>query len=74
MAADFGEEGLADSLAAQLGEDEEVFEVDAGVAFPGGVAVEVEGEACGLSLPLGDEAVEALVGAEAVAVEISPRW
>ncbi len=42
-----GEEGFADSLPAVLGADVEVFEVDAGVAAPGGVVVEVEGEACG---------------------------
>ena len=44
---DAGEEGFADSLPAMLGADVEVFEVDAGVASPGGVVVEVEGEACG---------------------------
>ena len=40
------------------------------VALPGGVVVEVEGEAGGLALPLGEEDVEAGDGAEAVAVEI----
>ncbi len=44
---DAGEEGFADSLPAVRGADVEVFEVDAGVAAPGGVVVEVEGEAGG---------------------------
>ena len=71
---DAGEQRFADSLAAVLGADEEVFDVDAGVAAPGGVVVEVEGEAggdvvAGL-LQVGDEAVEAWGGAEAVAEEV----
>ena len=77
-----GEEGFADSLAAVLGADVEVFDVDAGVAAPGGVVVEVESEAygqvvsCRLQVAgwrlrqLGDEAVEAFCGAEAVAEEV----
>ena len=57
-----------------LGADVEVFEIDAGVATPGGVVVEVKSEADGDSragfVPLGDEAVEAFGGAEAVAQKI----
>lgn len=71
---DGGEEGFADALAAELGADEEVFEIDAGVASPGGVVVEVEGEAersCRLQVVrcrlFGDEAVEAHWIGEAVA-------
>jgi len=71
---DAGEESFADSLAAMLGSDVDVFKVDAGVAAPGGVVVEVEGEACGdgcVSVgQVGDEAVEALGFAEAVAEEV----
>ncbi len=44
---DSGEECFADSLPAMLWVDVEVFEVDAGVAAPSGVVVEVEGEAGG---------------------------
>ena len=40
-----GEESFADSLPAMLGIHVEVFYVDAGVASPGGVVMEVEGEA-----------------------------
>ena len=65
-----GEERLADTALAEVGEDEKVLEVDAVMALPGGVVVEVEGEAGGLVLPLSEEDVEAGDGAEAVAVEI----
>ncbi len=69
-----GEEGFANSLPAVLGADVEVFDVDAGVAAPGGVVVEVESEAggdgCAGIGQLGDEAVEAFGGAEAVAEEV----
>jgi len=71
---DTGEEGFADSLPAVLETDVEVFDVNAGVAAPGGVVVKVEGEACGDRcgglVQLGDEAVEAFGFAEAVAEEI----
>ena len=71
---DAGEEGFADSLSAMFGGDVEVFEVDAGVAAPGGVVVEVEGEAggddCAGFVQVGDDAVEAFGGAEAVAEEV----
>lgn len=66
---DLGEEGFADAFAAMRGIDKEVFEMDAVVALPGGVVVEVEGEAGGLSEPVCDEDVEAGDGAEAVAME-----
>ena len=60
------EEGFGDSSAAELGTDEEVFEVDAGVAAPCGVKGEVEGERGGLGHsvfgPLGDEAGEDVCG------------
>jgi len=44
---DGGDEGLADAAATEDGADEEVFQKDARVAAPGGVVVEVEGEAGG---------------------------
>ena len=44
--------------------------MDAVVGSPGGVVVEVEGEACGFFVDVGDEAVEAGGGAEAVAEEV----
>ena len=44
---DGGDEGLAYAAATEDGADEEVFQKDARVAAPGGVVVEVEGEACG---------------------------
>ncbi len=69
-AGNLGEEGFADAFAAKGWVDEEVFEVDAVMALPGGVVVEVEGEAGGLSEPVGEEDVEAGDGAEAVAVEV----
>ena len=66
---DAGEKGFADSFAAVLGLYEEVFDVDAGVAAPGGVVVEVERKACGDGVAglfqLGDEDVEARRGSEA---------
>jgi hypothetical protein len=70
------EESFADALFAMLGRDVEVFETDAVVAAPGGVAGEVEGEADGggeggsLLGPVGDERSEARSGAEAVAEEV----
>ena len=67
---DLAKEGFADALVAEGGVDEEVFEVDAVVALPGGVVVEVEGEAGGDAFPLGEEDVKAGDGAEAVAVEV----
>jgi hypothetical protein len=71
---DAGEEGFADSLPAMFGTDVEIFEVDACVAAPGGVVVEVEGKAGGRRgvcfRQLGDDAVEAFGFAEAVAEEI----
>jgi hypothetical protein len=71
---DADEEGFADSLPAMLGADVEVFEIDSGVAAPGGVVVEVEGEAGGggsvVFGEVGDDAVEAFGFAEAVAKEI----
>ncbi len=69
-ASDLSEEGFADAFAAVYGIDEEIFEVNAVVALPGGVVVEVEGEAGGGALPFGDENVEAGDGTEAVAVEV----
>src|SRR5260370_35028103 len=57
-----------------LGADIEIFEVDACVAAPGGIVVEVEGEAGGprgvCVRQFGDDAVEALGFAEAVAEKI----
>ena len=67
---DLVKESFADAFAAEGGLDEEVFEVDAVVALPGGVVVEVEGEAGRCTLPLGEEDVEAGDGTEAVAVEV----
>ena len=68
------EEGFGDASAAELGTDEEVFEVDAGVAAPRGVEGEVEGEGGGLGHsvfgPFGDEAGEDFLRAEAVAEEV----
>src|SRR6202044_2456795 len=63
-----------DSLASVLRGHVEVFEVDARVTAPGGVVVEVEGEA-GRSggacfRYVGDDAVEAFGGAEAVAEQV----
>ena len=65
-----GEQGFRDSAPAELGADEEVFKVDSGVAAPGGIEGEVEGEAGGLSFPLGYEALEDRARAEAVAEEV----
>ena len=67
---DVGEERFADSLPAMFGADVEVFEVDASVAAPCGVAVEVESETCGGAVDFGDDAVEAPGGAEAIAEEV----
>src|SRR5215469_4357241 len=57
------EERAANSLPSQRGCDVEVFEADAVVAEPGGVAGEVKREACGSRVPvlgeLGDECAEA---------------
>jgi len=64
---DASEQCFADSLPAMLRVNVEVFEVDAGVAAPGGVVVEVEGEAGGGGVDLGDDAVETFGLAEAVA-------
>ena len=61
-------------LRRNCGTDEEVFEVDSGVAAPGGVEREVErhGGGTGYAVfgPLGDEALEERAGAEAIAEEI----
>ena len=60
-----GEQGAADSLPAQRGRDVEVFEADAVVAEPGGVAGEEEREASGCGrfagrfAVVGDERAEA---------------
>ena len=68
------EEGFGDASAAELGANEEVFEVDACVAAPRGVEGKVEGEGGGLDYtgfgPLGDEAGEDFLRAEAVAEEV----
>ncbi len=68
------EEGVGDTFAAELWADEEVFEVDASVAAPCGVEGDVEGQAGGLWNfvfdPLGDEAGEDFLRAEAVAKEV----
>ncbi len=69
-AGEFGEQGFADALAAVLGGDVEVFQPNAVVAEPGGVAGEVESEAGGLAAKLCDEAGEAWLWAEAVAEEV----
>src|SRR6185437_10608152 len=59
------EQGAANSLPAQRGRDVEVFEADAVVAEPGGVAGEEEREACGCGslagrfAVVGDERTEA---------------
>src|SRR5206468_254802 len=54
--------------------DIEILEVDAGVAAPGGIVVEVEGEAGGCSgvgvRQFGDDAVEAFGEPEAVAEKV----
>lgn len=69
-----GEEGFGDSAATELGADEEVFQVDSGIAAPSGVEGKVEGHGCGFDDaafgPFGDEAVEDWTGAEAVAQEV----
>ena len=67
---DVGEESFADSLPSLGWADVEVFDVDAVMAAPGGVVVEVEGEADWLVFDVGYEAVEAGSGAEAVAEEV----
>lgn len=64
------EEGFGDAFATELGADEEVFEMDASVAAPGGIEGEVEGEGGGLVVPLGDEAGEDFLRAETVAEEV----
>ena len=68
------EEGFGDASAAELGADEEVFEVDACVTAPSGVEGEVEGEGGGFGYsvfgPLGDEALKDRARAEAVAEEV----
>src|SRR5882757_4736261 len=61
---------FANALAAKDRTDEEVFEIDARVASPGGVAVEVEGKACGCAVVLGHEAMETAGLGEAVAVKV----
>src|SRR5207249_6083159 len=68
-----GEEALADSLAAELRTHEEVFQVQAGAAEPGGVVIEEQGEAGGLPIPLRDEDAELGFGAEAVSREVRLR-
>jgi hypothetical protein len=69
-----GEKGFADSLPSLGRGDVEVFEANAVVAEPGGVAGEVETEAgrYGLAVlfELGDDAMEAGGGAEAVAEQV----
>ena len=74
---DVREQRFADSLPAVFGANEEIFNVDAGVAAPGGVVVEVEGETDGddraALLELGDDAIEAFGFAEAVAEKIGLR-
>jgi hypothetical protein len=65
-----GEEGLGYASASEFGADEEVFEVDAGVAAPGGVEGEVEGHSCRDAVPLGNQALEDGARAEAVAEEV----
>jgi hypothetical protein len=67
---DLFEEGFADAESAEVGGDEEVFEVKAGLAEPGGVVEEVKGESCGLTVVLGDEAVVVGIGAETVVEEL----
>ena len=64
------EEGFGDASAAELWADEEVFEVDARVAAPGGIEGEVEGEGGGMAVPFGDETGEDFLRAEAVAEEV----
>ncbi len=54
------EEGAADSLASQRGGDVEVFEADAVMAEPGGVAGEEEGEAGGSGWAFGEALCSAM--------------
>ena len=58
------EEGFAVAMAAVGGEDEEVFEVDAGAGAEGGVVVEEEREADGLAFGFRDERFGVGTGAE----------
>src|SRR5437879_11043312 len=67
------EEALADSLAAELLTHEEVLQVQAGVAEPGGVVIEEQGEAGGPSIPLCDDDAELGFGAEAVSRQVALR-
>ena len=67
---EFGEEGFADSLPAQRWRDVEVFEADAVMAAPGGVAGEVEGKAGGLVFAIGDKGGKARRGSPAVAKQV----
>ncbi len=69
-AGEVGEESFADSLAALGGGDVDVFEADAVVAAPGGVGGEVEGEAYGVGVELGDDGGEAGSGTPTVAEEV----
>lgn len=73
-AGEVDEQGLADSLPSSGWGDVEVFEADAVVAAPGGVAGEVKGEAGGLrdgvAGEFGYEAMEARGWAEAVSEQV----
>src|SRR3989442_2460566 len=64
------EQALADSLAAELRTHEEVFEVQAWAAEPGGVVIKEQGEAGGPPIPLRDDDAELGLGAEAVSREV----
>ena len=64
------EEALADSLAAELLTHEEIFQMQAGAAEPGGVVIEEEREAGGPSVPLCDDDAELGFGAEAVSRQV----
>ncbi len=62
---------FADTLPAEPGQHEQIFQVDAGAAPPGGVVVEVEGKAGRFAVRgFGDQALEAGVLAEAVAQQV----
>src|SRR5690606_2351518 len=52
------QEGLPVTVAALLGEHEQILQVDAGLAEPGGVGREEEREAHGAALDLTEQALE----------------
>ena len=65
------QQSFADAQPTEVGQHEEIFQVDAGAPPPGGVVVEVERKAGGFAvLGFGDQALEARVLAEAVAQQV----